>query len=282
MVDDIRAALRARQTVEGAFAPLPGGPPRVDATAWSLILLQAVLKDYSALAPALRWLRRQQQPDGRLSLAPDYPQAWWPTPLAIWAWESAPEFQEARERACRFLLTHRGEVVQYHPGKINPSLRGWNYVEGTFSWVEPTALAVAALARAGYGQEAAVQEGITLLLDRQLPDGGWNYGNTVVFATQLRPAPEYTGMALYALAGKIDPAQVQVSLAYLQQTLPQTLTPLALGWGVLALTAWQVLPPAALTWLAAGWHQWRNCPYLDTAALALLGLAAWQAKAGEF
>lgn len=278
IVAEIMDAVEQRQTAGGAFGPVIGSAPRTDATAWSLIFLRAVGWKPEAVAAASIWLRAQQSTDGRVSLASDYPQAWWPTPLAIWAWLSDPEAATAREAACHFLLSHRGEVVGFHPGKINPALRGWNYIAGTFSWVEPTALAVAVLSRAGYREAAAVQEGLELLMDRQLPDGGWNYGNTIVFGNQLRPAPEYTGMALWALAGQVEPSLVQVSLGYLHRILPETLTPLALGWGILALAAWKVLPAAALTWLAIGWQRWRPCSYLDTAALSLMGLAAWHCR----
>ena len=43
-----------------------------------------------------------------------------------------------------------------------------------------------------------------MMLDRQLPHGGWNYGNTYVFGRELRPMPESTGAALTGLAGQVE------------------------------------------------------------------------------
>jgi hypothetical protein len=77
-------------------------------------------------------------------------------------------------------------------------------VAGTHSWIEPTALGVIALKAAGHERHERVQEAIRMILDRQLPHGGWNYGNTFVFGRELRPMPESSGAALAGLAGQVE------------------------------------------------------------------------------
>jgi hypothetical protein len=118
------------------------------------------------------------------------------------------------------------------------SLRGWPWTAGTHSWVEPTALALLALCRAGYASHPRVGEGRRLLLDRQLSGGGWNYGNTVVFGTELAPQPDATGVALTALAGVVPSEAVERSLALLERDLPGIGTPISLAWSIVGLGRW--------------------------------------------
>ena len=59
-----------------------------------------------------------------------------------------------------------------------------------------------ALRAAGRASHPRVREAVRLLCDRALDEGGWNYGNTRVFANTLQPFPATTGIALTALAGE--------------------------------------------------------------------------------
>src|SRR5262249_10379671 len=133
------------------------------------------------------------------------------------------------------------------------SLIGWPWVEGTHSWLEPTALAILALAGEGLGDHPRVRDGVRLILDRAIPSGGWNYGNKAVFGRMLRPQPGPTGMALLALAGRAggqaSPA-VTRALDYLRGTLPAVRAAVSLGWGVLGLRAAGACPAQAQSWLA--------------------------------
>ena len=72
------------------------------------------------------------------------------------------------------------------------NLKGWSWRSDTFSWCEPTSMAMMALEVAGYGGHPRLIEAQRLLLDRQIPGGGWNYGNTTVFGQVLNPMPEST------------------------------------------------------------------------------------------
>ncbi len=111
-----------------------------------------------------------------------------------------------------------------------------------------------------------------MLMDRQLPHGGWNYGNTSVFGQELRPAPENTGAALHALTGHVARQDVQRSLDYLSKEVTRLHTPIALGWSLLALNSWGVSPPNTPGLIADCLErQERYGPY-DTASLCLLVL----------
>src|SRR5205823_8208613 len=70
---------------------------------------------------------------------------------------------------------------------------------------------------------------LPIFLDRQLPHGGWNYGNTLMFGKELHPMPESTGAALSGLAGMVDQDNVSRSLDYLQGEVDRLRTPISLG-----------------------------------------------------
>ena len=142
------------------------------------------------------------------------------------------------------------------------------------SWIEPTALAVIALKATGHGDHDRVREAIRMMLDRQLPHGGWNYGNTLVFGRELHPMPESTGAALAGLAGQVEQGTVARSLDYLQDEVDRLRTPVSLGWALLGLAAWDRWPSngAALVERCLA-NQARYGQY-DTSALCLLLLGA--------
>ncbi|WP_455379071.1 hypothetical protein [Petrachloros mirabilis] len=116
-------------------------------------------------------------------------------------------------------------------------------------------------------------------MDRQLPHGGWNCGNTIVFGTELLPAPESTGAALQALAGVVPYQEVRKSLEYLRGEIIHVRTPIALGWGLLGLGAWGEAPKDSIeSIIQTLGRQARYGPF-DTSSLALL-LLPWVAPGG--
>lgn len=203
---------------------------------------------------AARWLAQVQADDGGVPVSDRVPNPRWPTALALLAWtrlapESA-ELDDARGRAVGYLLRHHGTSLPRSPlFGHDTMLVGWSWVDDTHSWVEPTGYAVAALRAAGRADHPRVREGVRLLLDRCLPDGGWNYGNTRVMHNVLRPFPATTGVALAALAGEPRADEVDRSLAYLREVAPTLRAPVSLGWAVLGLRAWGEAPREALEWL---------------------------------
>ena len=129
-----------------------------------------------------------------------------------------------------------------------------------------------ALRGAGYARHPRTEEGTRMLLDRQLPHGGWNCGNTIVFGQELRPAPESTGNALHALAGLIPREEVQLSLDYLSKEVTHLRTPIALGWSLLALNSWGVPVPDAPRLITDCLKRQERYGSYDTTSLCLLVL----------
>jgi hypothetical protein len=182
-------------------------------------------------------------------------------------------------RAYRFLTERQAARVN----ELDGTIPGWPWIDGTFSWVEPTSLAVLALRAARRDPVLArddalgerLRDGERLLVDRVCPGGGWNYGNKRVFEVDLEPYPDTTAWALMALRGApgTDPV-VRPSLARLGALLRDNRSPLARALAVCALAA-HGRPDSDLAGaLAAQCLGERPPADTRTRALALVALAA--------
>lgn len=271
--------LKARALPEGGFAMFPGGPYRSDATAWATLSLAAARSGGSNRATVelgRERLAAGQSEDGRVSVSPSEPGSFWPTPLAILAWHGSEDHAENRFRASEYLLRTQGKhwvKDENSPLEHDTSIQGWPWTKDTHSWVEPTSLSILALRISGHGDHIRVREGVRMLMDRQLPSGGWNYGNTRVFGTELYPQVDCTGIALSALAGYASEREVDESVRYLQVQLRTLRTPLSLGWGILGLGAWNRRPEQATAWLGECMKRQDRYGTYDTTLVSLLLLA---------
>lgn len=271
-----RDALLARALPDGSFAVAPGSGSRPDATAWAAVALSVLGDAPEAVAAARAALARLQRPDGSVPVLPERPETAWPTPLAILAWQPDPALRSRAEAAASWLLGHPGEHWANTKSVSSifghdPSIKGWPWINGTHSWVEPTAQVMLSLAAMGRAQAPQLAEAARMLLDRQLPEGGWNYGNTRVFHNVLLPIPECTGHALAALAvlpERPEKATVARSLAYLAGPECAVATPLAATWRAFGLTAWEAAPPDTLALVLRALDQQTRYGVYDTPLLA--------------
>ena len=208
----------------------------------------------SAIQRGADWLLSLQNGNGSLGINPSLSSPCWATAHAILLWKVLDVHSQARERAAAWLLAEKGSPVAVDPAYLgsvvghDPTLIGWPWIDGTHSWVEPTAMAILALEREGRGHHPRVEEGIRVIENRALSCGGWNYGNTSVFGRQLRPQPGPTGQALLALAAHARNRRLrslQPAIVYLLRTLPEIRAPISLAWGVLGLRAGT---PAPMPW----------------------------------
>jgi len=227
----------------------------------------------------LRFLASMQRSDGSVPIHPALSSPAWPTGLAVLAWIAAKtlaggEFGDSVRAAVSWLLALEGvpfrsdRAVHGH----DTTLVGWPWVKGTHSWVEPTAYALLALRAAGRADHPRAREAVRLLLDRQLPEGGWNYGNTKILGNTLRPFPGPTGVALCALQGETRQEEVASSVKYLERELQRIRAPMSLGWGLIGLNAWARPEHGGEPWLnesAARLERWE----IDPLAASLLLLA---------
>ncbi|MGB0910653.1 MAG: prenyltransferase/squalene oxidase repeat-containing protein [Nitrospirales bacterium] len=264
------------------FSDRPDGSFRPDATAWAMMVLKNQELKSEIVKAAGDRLLDVQMPDGRVVISKGHLDAYWPTPLSILAWDGSSAHQSALEHATTFLLKTTG----VHWEKTNQDvvghdtlIPGWPWVDSTHSWVAPTALSMIALTVSGFGDHERVKAGARLLVDRQIPSGGWNYGNTSVLGKKLRPFPETTGVALNALVGHVQREAIEPSIEYLLQHISTYRTPLSLGWSILGLKAWNAVPAKAHEWIIETFERGHLYGGYDTASLCVL-LAAALASSG--
>lgn len=102
-------------------------------------------------------------------------------------------------------------------------LQGWSWIDGTFSWGEPTAWALLALKQcrgggiATPGADRRIRDGEAVLRDRMCVTGGWNYGNSNVFAQNLPAYVPTTAIALLAFQDRGEELFVRDSLNFLEE-----------------------------------------------------------------
>jgi hypothetical protein len=249
---------------------------RPDASAWAVIALEAYNNNRDLTIPACQRLAKMQLSDGRISIIEDHPESYWPTALAVLAWKKVSGFEREAELAAQFLLNTTGKHWLKQKDAVfdhDTSIKGWPWVENTHSWIEPTSLAVLALKACGYAEHERVSEATRMILDRQLPSGGWNYGNTFVFGKELPPIPESTGHALCALSGFTEPGSVRQSIDYLKREVTRIRTPLALSWSLFGLTAWSRGPSQTRDWILESFALQNKYGAYDTTLLSQLVIA---------
>ncbi len=164
-----------------------------------------------------------------------------------------------------------------HPPGHDTSIVAWPWVAETHSWIEPTAFSVLALKAVGLSDHRRVRDGVRLLLDRQLPGGGCNYGNTFVLGARLRPHILPTALSILALADEADEMgkrdrRLADSIRWLRGAVQADSGALSLSWSLIALQAVGQLPDDAESrWYAALERVWRRgrAPF----SLAMLTLA---------
>ncbi len=223
-----------------------------ESLAMAVVALEASGDSTAELRPVRDGLARWQGPTGAVLVDPTIPQTFWPTAWAMLAWHNDPASASRREKSVRFLTNVYGSKMANDPrGPLghNGMLSGWPWVHGTHSWVQPTSLAAMALHAEGLDRDPRVGEAVDLLRDRQLPGGGWNYGNTRVYRNTLRPMPEDTGYALTALGGQVETHQVGRSLDYLAGEAARVRAPASLAWSILGLSAWGRRPATSKAWV---------------------------------
>ncbi len=270
----------------GAAAPTggwgyhPGGIESSEPTALAVLALSAHEEHAALCARGLSWLASIQNDDGGVPVVPAVRAPCWPTGLCLLAWVKSQTpaggaHDVPTRSATSWLLHTQGTPIPPDTRLVghDTTLIGWSWVADTHSWVEPTAVALLALRGVGQQEHARVREGVRLLVDRALADGGWNYGNTRVLDNTLRPFPAPTGIALASLAGEPENACVRAAIRYLHDALHEVRSPMSLAWGLIGLSAWNARPSSSDKWLAesavSSASRKQNC--LNDALLLLAG-----------
>jgi hypothetical protein len=184
----------------------------------------------------------------------------WTTPHAILLWSEFPNFAGQRRLAARWLLRLEGRTLprsKSSDGVVghDMALVGWPWVEGTHSWLEPTALAILALCKEGFSDHPRIQAGVRLIVDRALTGGGWSAAGKSFFGHEVRPHPAPTGLALLALAAcGVRGDVVDSAVGYLADALASIRAPISLGWGLLGMRSHHIWPAQSASWVAESYE----------------------------
>jgi hypothetical protein len=228
-----------------------------------------------------RFLQEIQGPDGSVGVRKGEESPRWPTSLALLAWLAVNKlaYSDQIARGVRWALSIEGERLKQSSTGHNSMLSAWPWVEGTHSWIEPSAFFALAFKALSLSDHQRTREAVTLLIDRILPDGGCNYGNTAVLGQLLRPHVQPTGIALLALRSEFDVNhKLARSLDYLSKEVTPDTTSASLAWALLGLAAHDRTPRDADQLLAAAFARTikrDQSPH----KIALLALAALGAQA---
>ncbi len=277
-IDAARDDLVRRKSGGPGWGYRTQGEAFVEPTALAGLALLACTPDAAAdrvVRKAAEWLAEIQSADGALGLSARIATPGWGTPWAMLFWAALDDYQPQRDKAAQRLVRTAGETWPAKasgPIAHDTSIPGWPWVEGTHSWLEPTAMAVLALRREGQGGHARVRQGIRMICDRALPGGAWNFGNPAMFGRTYPPQLAATGFALLALTGEDTAGElIEGGCRYLRRTLPHVRTPRSLAWGLIGLEAWQQRPAESDAWLedSFAWIRRNRANPLDLAQLIL-------------
>jgi hypothetical protein len=277
---DEALALLAQSPVCG-YSPQDRGATEPSALAALALVGHGKRKESAAVGEFLVGI---QEPSGAVGVRQGEETPRWPTSLAILAWLAMDKaaFSDPIARAFRWALSIEGERLETDEVGHNGMLAAWPWVErgnvagprGTHSWLEPSALFVAAFKSLGFADHARTREAVALLLDRILPKGGCNYGNTFVLGQELRPHVQPSGMAMVALRNEFDEdRKIALTLDYLSNSLTSETTTASLAWALLGLAAHDRKPKNADELLARA-HERTMRRDQSPHRIALLALAA--------
>jgi hypothetical protein len=232
-----------------------GQPPDCTVESYSLAVLALRNHRGPGYIRALDTLLSIRNPDGSWPVfSGDDARGCWATALAVLALATVRHTSTGWGPGIQWLLDAKGREANWfwrwkfqnvdNSVKFDPAKYGWSWVPGTTSWVIPTAFSLIALQNArncGFSPESRLSEristGVSMLLDRMCPGGGWNAGNSAAFGVSYAPYIDATSIALLARRHEHEPA-VRASLSWLATRLPDCSSPYSLAWGLLAITAY--------------------------------------------
>jgi uncharacterized protein (DUF362 family) len=240
-------SLAALTCLDGGWGYAPGQSAHLEPTCLALLALSREPQRFqAALDTGKAWLQTCSPGDGSYRLARGRAEAAWPTALVLFVQSVVGEDAAKVNQTASALLALRGKKLENEEDQevndIDQKLVGWPWADGNFSWVEPTAWACLALRKAGFGDHPRVREGLKLLFDRALQEGGVNYGNRRILGISLEPIPGPTALMLLALQGRDDEEAVLKSVAYLRDRATSGDDLEHLCWARIALDAYREQP----------------------------------------
>src|SRR5262245_20520633 len=270
------------RNADGGWAYYPRKTSRIEPTCWvALALSRGGDATTGFVDSAARWLASRQRIDGLLDdLTGGSPNLAFNALTALSVPGTPPWSGEpARDLFAALARTKGIGSKNANAFRQDNTLQGWSWVEGTFSWVEPTAWCLLALKKSPSllppGERSArIDEAERLLLDRVCQTGGWNYGNSNVLGKELQAYVPTTALALLALQDRREHPAVQKSLEYLVEQRLSEPAGMALALTSICLRVYGVAAPDVDDRLAALAERHAFFNNLHITAMALYSLTA--------
>jgi hypothetical protein len=264
------------RNADGGWPYRFGDPSGTEPTALAVMALSNMPDAAAELAAAADWLVARQRSDGLFAASTMDVGASWVTSPAALALHGQGRAGAAQQAAGALLAE---PVFTGNPARApraneyDAGSSGWAWTRGDVGFVEPTAMAMIFLKRAGYGAARRVRQGRDMLHTHRLAAGGWNYGEPQVLGVALFPTVAPTAMALLALADEQDDITA-IAANWLIAQQGQISSLFSLGWATIALNVLNLLDE---NWRATVTTRWCELPPerrmpMET-ALCLLGLA---------
>ena len=239
---DLRTALLSTRNKDGGWGYAPGRRSRIEPSSWAAL----ALAHSDGQAPDVEVLRVWKRQDEWLVDVPGAPVNIAFNAVAALTFLQDPSTAPLAQPVVRGLIQAKGlRFGQSEVIRQDNSLQAWPWVDGTASWVEPTAWCLFLLKKLRSqtpGLEAAerIRVGEQFLFDRVCHDGGWNYGNKEVYGTKLWPYVPTTAVALVAMQDQRNHSVVTRSLEQLQKDVASERSVVAIALTIICLRAYGV------------------------------------------
>ena len=239
---DLRAALLDARNRDGGWGYAPGRRSRIEPTSWAAL----ALGHSEGHAPDVESLRAWKRQNDWLIDVPGVPPNIAFNALAALTLLQDPSTASLAQPILGRVIQAKGlRLGQYNAIRQDSSIQAWPWVDGTASWVEPTAWCLILLKKVrshSPSQEAheRIQIGEQLLLDRVCHDGGWNYGNPEVYGQKLWPYVPTTAVALLAMRDHGNHSAVTRSLEQLKKDVASERSVVAVALTIICLRQYGV------------------------------------------
>jgi hypothetical protein len=277
---ELRSALLAARNTDGGWGYRAGNASRLEPTCWSLLALARADRRAVDVDVLGKWPTDQQW----LADVPGAPANLSFNALAALTLLGHPNGTSGANLLARLILAAKGRRLDQSAAlRQDNSLQAWPWVDGTFSWVEPSSwcLLLVKRLRARLGADGAerIRVAEAMLRDRSCRDGGWNYGSSNVYGQELFPYVPTTAIGLLAMQDQPTDPVVSRALRYLEARYQSEATPIALALTVIALGLHRRPVAAPRAMLAA--HLSKSADAGSTVSRAMSLYALTDSKDGE-
>jgi hypothetical protein len=238
--------IKAHQNPDGGWGYEPRRASVVEPAAFCVLALHAHASGPEA-GRGLAYLKSCQKDSGAVGTGPRDPDGTWMAYAALLAFHALGAGAEERrlkdwalgceDASGRFTKEELASIKARF--RYDASIRGWPWSPRTTAWVEPTALFILALRRAGVpAAEKRIRSGVDLILDRAVPSGGWNFGNPFSSSFELEASTMSTALALCALGAAGVPEsrpEIRAGIRFMARILSGDVSTASLAWTLLAL-----------------------------------------------